>query len=366
MKMSQVRAAGLIGSGEQSLLHTFEAVQSVDFGKITKDLAYLGSLAEINQEGFNALSDEFMTTLRTLGEMDSRFAELNDKINEAGKLTPKLTIEMKKLRDEIGNEGAAIKALNNNAKEMVKQQNTIGQSLPKVPFQDMLNLFESNIASYKELIKTQSQYQGHLDREIAKLELYTYFQERSLQIQKQMTATKTLSMFGDLAGMDATMKILKVEEKRNNLQQEILKIDQLNLQVMTETDEKKLKALRQQMDAQHKIIHGAKMALDLEEKKADRMFSNYHKIYKNMESDLGKAIGAGMRGDSSMFDNIGKNFTTAITDGIGAMLSEQFMDDVFAGILGNGKTEAEQLNDAATRHGEIIKKTGLVCRSLLT
>ena len=63
-----------------------------------------------------------MTTLRTLGEMDSRFAELNDKINEAGKLTPKLTIEMKKLRDEIGNEGAAIKALNNNAKEMVKQR----------------------------------------------------------------------------------------------------------------------------------------------------------------------------------------------------------------------------------------------------
>ena len=356
MKMSQVRAQGLIGSGQQSLLHTFEAVQSVDFGKVAKDLTYLGNISDINQEKFNELEEEFMTTIRTLGELDSRFIKINEQINAAGELTPKLTLELHKLKDVIGTEGAAIKALNNNAKEMVKQQNRISQSLPKVPFQDMINLFESNIQQYKELVKSQSQYQDHLDRETAKLELYTFFQTQAIELQKKMAAGKTLSLFGDLAGMGSTMRMLKVEEKRFKLQGDMLKLDQMNLQIMTETDEKKLKALRQQIDAQYQIIHGAKMALDLEEKRSSLMFSTYNTVYKDLETNLGKAIGAGMRGDSSMFDNIGKAFTTTITDALGGFLSEQLLEDTLGAILPTGKTEAEELQDAATRHGEIIKK----------
>ena len=356
MKMSQVRAQGLIGSGQQSLLHTFEAVQSVDFQRVAKDLTYLGNISGVNQEKFNELEEEFMTTIRTLGELDSRFIKINEQINKAGKLTPALTLELHKLKDVIGTEGAAIKALNNNAKEMVKQQNRISQSLPKVPFQDMLNLFESNIEQYKELIKSQSQYQDHLDRETAKLQLYTFFQEQSIALQKKMAAGKTLSMFGDLAGMGSTMRLLKVEEKRHKLQQEVLKLDEMNLQIMTETDDKKLKALRQQIDAQYQIIHGSKMALDLEEKRQSLMFSTYHTVYKDLEANLGKAIGAGMRGDSSMFDNIGKAFTTTITDSIGGFLSEQLLEDTIGQILPTGKSEAEKLEDAAERHGRIIKE----------
>ena len=356
LKMTQVRADGLIGSGQQSLLHTFEAVQSVDFGKITQDLLYLGRISDINDEKFKELESEFGVTINTLSKLDSRFAELNDQIMKTGKLTPALTIELIKLKDAIGTEGAAIKALNNNAKEMVKQQNRISQSLPKVPFQDMLNLFESNIEQYKELIKTQSQYQAHLDRETAKLQLYTFFQEQSIALQKKMAAGKTLSMFGDLAGMGSTMRLLKVEEKRHKLQQEVLKLDEMNLQIMTETDDKKLKALRQQIDAQYQIIHGSKMALDLEEKRQSLMFSTYHTVYKDLEANLGKAIGAGMRGDSSMFDNIGKAFTTTITDSIGGFLSEQLLEDTIGQILPTGKSEAEKLEDAAERHGRIIKE----------
>ena len=356
MKMSQVRAQGLIGTGQQSLLHTFEAVQSVDFQRVAKDLTYLGNISGVNQEKFNELEEEFMTTIRTLGELDSRFIKINEQINKAGKLTPELTLELHKLKDVIGTEGAAIKALNNNAKEMVKQQNRISQSLPKVPFQDMLNLFESNIEQYKELIKSQSQYQAHLDRETAKLQLYTFFQEQSIALQKKMAAGKTLSMFGDLAGMGSTMRLLKVEEKRHKLQQEVLKLDEMNLQIMTETDDKKLKALRQQIDAQYQIIHGSKMALDLEEKRQSLMFSTYHTVYKDLEANLGKAIGAGMRGDSSMFDKIGKALTTTITDSIGGVLSEQLLEDTIGQILPTGKSEAEKLEDAAERHGRIIKE----------
>ena len=356
LKMSQVRADGLIGSGEQSLLHTFEAVQSVDFAKITGDLLYLGRISDINSEKFRELEAEFATTITTLAKLDSRFADLNEEILKAGKLTPALTVEMIKLKDAIGAEGAAIKALNNNAKEMVKQQNRISQSLPKVPFQDMLNLFDSNIQQYKELIKTQSQYQAHLDRETAKLQLYTYFQTQAVELQKKMAKSKTLSLFGDLAGMTTLNKTLKVEEKRFKLQGEILKLDQLNLQVQTETDDKKLKALNQQIAAQYQVIHGAKIAYDLEEKRSSLMFSTYHGVYKDLEANLGKAIGAGMRGDSSMFDNIGKAFTTTITDAIGGFLSEQLLEDTLGAVMPTGKTEAEKLDDAATRHGRIIKE----------
>ena len=76
MKMSQVRAQGLIASGQQSLLHTFEAVQSVDLQRVAKDLTYLGNISGVNQEKFNELEEEFMTTIRTLGELDSRFIKI--------------------------------------------------------------------------------------------------------------------------------------------------------------------------------------------------------------------------------------------------------------------------------------------------
>ena len=356
LKMSQVRADGLIVGKTESLLHSFEAVQSVDFNKTVDSLFALGRNASINQEKFNELGEEFNRTLRTLGKMNPEFETFRQKMTAAGGMTEDLAKELFILRDKIATVGAALKALNNNSKEMVKQQNRIAQSLPKIPMQDMLNIIKSNVQQYKELNKAGQDYHSELRSELGTLELYTFFQKEAIELSKQMSSAKTLQMFGDLGGMTTTNRILKVEQKRFKLAEEMNKLEKMNLQIFNTKDKQKLIQLKQNRDIQLDMIKASKIALDLETKRASLMFSTYHGVYKDLEANLGKAIGAGMRGDSSMFENIGKAFTTTITDSIGGFLSEQLLEDTIGQILPTGKTEAEKLEDAAERHGRIIKE----------
>jgi len=92
-------------------------------------------------------------------------------------------------------------------------------------------------------------------------------------------------------------------------------------------------------------------------------------IYGNLEKDLGQAIGAAMRGDSTGFEKIGTNFTKTMTDAIGQFLSEQFIEDIIPDSLkpvsvgeeialaGNKHAEEvrEAIKDGAMFHGNILK-----------
>jgi hypothetical protein len=356
LRMTQVRAKGLIGSGEESMLHTFEAIQSVDFNKFTKDLRVLGSIADINQEKFNELTDEFDETLSHLGKLNPEFNVLRKELAQIGKMTPELQSKFFALRDKVSSVGSALKSLSNNAKEMVKQQNRLTQALPKVPYQDMLSLMESNVRGYEELNKAGENYQSQLVAETNKIKIYTYFQKQSVDLQKQMASNKFSKAFDGLAGGTTRDKQLKVEEKRLNVAMETHKLDMINLQIFTESDEKKLAALKQQQAVQLKMVESAQGMYRLEEKKANLMFETYNTVYKNLEADLGKAIGAGMRGDSKQFENIGKNFTNVITDAIGGMLSEQLIEDTFGALFPTAKTIEEEIRDGAAKHAQLIQK----------
>jgi hypothetical protein len=338
------------------MLHTFEAIQSVDFNKFTKDLMVLGSIADINQDKFNELTDEFDLNLKNLGKLNPEFKELRKELAEAGKMTPELQAKFFALRDKVSSVGSALKALTNNSAEMVKQQNRLTQALPKVPYQDMLALMQSNVEQYKELNKAGENYQSQLVAETNKIKIYTYFQKQSVDLQKQMASNKFSQAFDGLAGGTTRDKQLKVEEKRLNVANETHKLDMINLQMFTESDEKKLAALKQQQAVQLKMVESAQGMYLLEEKKANLMFETYNTVYKNLEADLGKAIGAGMRGDSTQFENIGKNFTNVITDAIGGMLSEQLMEDTIGSLFPNAKTIEQEIRDGAAKHAQLIQK----------
>jgi hypothetical protein len=356
LAMTQVRDRGLIGSGEETMLHTFEAIQSVDFAKVTKELMVLGGISDINQEKFNELTDSFDETLKHLGKLNPEFIVLRKELAEAGKMTPELQAKFFALRDKVSSVGSALKALTNNSAEMVKQQNRLTQALPKVPYQDMLALMQSNVEQYKELNKAGENYQSQLVAETNKIKIYTYFQKQSVDLQKQMASNKFSQAFDGLAGGTTRDKQLKVEEKRLNVANETHKLDMINLQMFTESDEKKLAALKQQQAVQLKMVESAQGMYLLEEKKANLMFETYNTVYKNLEADLGKAIGAGMRGDSTQFENIGKNFTNVITDAIGGMLSEQLMEDTIGSLFPNAKTIEEEIKDGAAKHAQLIQE----------
>ena len=356
LRMTQVRQDGLIRSGEETMLHTFEAIQSVDFNKFTKDLMVLGSIADIDRDKFNELRDEFDLTLKNLAKLNPEFKELRDELGKTGKMTPDLQAKFFALRDKVSSVGSALKALTNNSKEMVKQQNRLTQALPKVPYQDMLALMQSNVQQYKELNKAGEDYQSQLVSETNKIKIYTHFQKQSVDLQKQMASTKFSKAFDSLAGGTTRDKQLKVEEKRLQVANETHKLDMINLQMFTETDKKKLEALKQQQAVQLKMVESAQGMYLLEEKKANLMFETYNTVYKNLEADLGKAIGAGMRGDSTQFENIGKNFTNVITDAIGGMLSEQLIEDTIGSLFPTAKTMEQEIRDGAAKHAQLIQK----------
>ncbi len=355
LRMTQVRQDGLIRTGEETMLHTFEAIQSVDFNKFTKDLMVLGNIADIDRDKFNELRDEFDLTLRNLGRLNPEFNQLREELGKTGKMTPELQAKFFELRDKVSGVGSALKALTNNSKEMVKQQNRLTQALPKVPYQDMLALMQSNVQQYKELNKAGEDYESQLVSETNKIKIYTHFQKQAVDLQKQMSSVKFSKAFNSLAGGTTRDKQLKVEEKRLKVGQEIHKLDMINLQMMTERDEKKLDALKQQQAVQLKMVESAQGMFLLEQKRANLMFETYNTVYKNLEADLGKSIGAAMRGDSSQFENIGKNFTNVITDAIGGMLSEQFIDDTLGAILPTAKTIEDEIRDGAAKHAELIQ-----------
>ena len=213
------------------MLHTFEAIQSVDFNKFTKDLMVLGNIADIDRDKFNELRDEFDLTLRNLGRLNPEFNQLREELGKTGKMTPELQAKFFELRDKVSGVGSALKALTNNSKEMVKQQNRLTQALPKVPYQDMLALMQSNVQQYKELNKAGEDYESQLVSETNKIKIYTHFQKQAVDLQKQMSSVKFSKAFNSLAGGTTRDKQLKVEEKRLKVGQEIHKLDMINLQI---------------------------------------------------------------------------------------------------------------------------------------
>ena len=84
------------------------------------------------------------------------------------------------------------------------------------------------------------------------------------------------------------------------------------------------------------------------------IFMTYNELYKGLERDLGNAIGAALRGDSSGFKKIGENFSKTLTDAIGQGLSKQLMDDLIPEAL-KPETIQSQIIKGSNFHAQEVQ-----------
>ena len=162
-KMGEVRQRGLISGDQDLAMHTFEALQSANLTKNLKNFEVLSGHADKNAMAFAGLSQDLANTFLALSDMDERFEEYYETVASGQVLSKEQKRTLKELTDEINDLGAAFKQLKEVEGELIKEQNRLVQSLPKQPYQNLIQLTVQQRDAYKELVDNGlTQYNAHL------------------------------------------------------------------------------------------------------------------------------------------------------------------------------------------------------------
>ena len=373
MKMAEVSRKGLLDPGSETDIFRGNALESADLESRITALDQLREQADLNREGFAEFQLELLYTFQNLKDIHPEFEKFADELRETGDLSEFSRKKLEDLSESILTVKAAQFTLTQTSGELIKAQNRLTQSLPKVPYQDIIELLNTQQRAYRDLVNEGKDYELHLKRVGNQLEIFTIMQENANKLtKKQLQLDVDNAVLTTFAGDNTSRRQLGVRKAQLSVEKEIQKLNDLQLQIKTAElngDDAKLTALLQQRDLQVDMIVKAEKLYDLEKKRADQMAMTVNTIYGNLEKDLGQAIGAAMRGDSSGFEKIGTNFTKTMTDAIGQFLSEQFIEDIIPDALkpvsigeeialaGNKHAEEvrEAIKDGAMFHGEILK-----------
>ena len=358
IKMKRVRDTGLITGKDNNLMHAAEAVASANIPGMITNMNVLEKGASMNQDAFHKLGFEFATTLKTLISMDKRFEEFSDELMENGRLTDESKRKLQELEKTLMTVGAALKTVKQNNGEMIKTMNKLVQALPKQPYQELIMLLSSNVKAYQDLVNAGEAYEVHLEAASNRIEVYNGHLQMAINLQKLEANVKSGGAFSGLAGGTTSDRMQKVQTAYIKYLKEVKKLQDTELQLNTTKDESNVNTIAQLQktkEIQVENIKNAKALFKLEKARADLMFSTYNKVYIQMENDLGKAIGAGMRGDSSQFEKIGKSFTNTITDAIGGFLSEQLLEDTIGSLLPQKDSIKDEIFAGAEKHANLIK-----------
>jgi len=358
LKMKRVRDTGLITGKDNNLVHAAEAVASANIPGMITNMNVLEKGAMMNQDAFNKLGFEFATTLTTLISMDKRFEEFSDELVKTGRLTDESKTKLQQLEKTLMTVGAALKTVKQNNGEMIKTMNKLVQALPKQPYQELIMLLSSNVKAYKDLVEAGESYEVHLEAASNRIEIYNGHLQMAINLQKLEANVKSDGAFSGLAGGTTSDRMQKVQTAYIKYLKEVKKLQDTQLSLDTtseETTKNTVAQLQKTKEIQVENIKNARALFKLEKARADLMFSTYNKVYIQMENDLGKAIGAGMRGDSSQFEKIGKSFTNTITDAIGGFLSEQLLEDTIGSLLPQKDSIKDEIFAGAEKHANLIK-----------
>ena len=355
-KMREVRAQGLIEGVAEGAQHTAEAFASADLkGRIT-EFTLLRKNADMNREAFDNFSDELAFTFESLAEIagpeaGAAFKQASEDIRNGLEIN---TQELLLQADAIKGLGASFKNLTNLQGEFVKAQNRIVQALPKIQFQDIVLLLEQQRKEYQIINKTLPQYAGDLQLVNAQLERFNQLRERSLYISMQENDIKRVKQIGFLLTRRERANLAIAEKKVAVLKAEHTMDVQIN-SMEKHTQGIKTQAMEDQKELLQEQVATAREALEIEKIRQSLMASTAIKVRDQLTSDLGKALGAGLRGDSSLFENIGKNMVKTVTDAIGQKLSEDMVEAMTPEFL-KGKTLGEEILDAGRAHAKNVKE----------
>ena len=195
----------------------------------------------------------------------------------------------KALRLEILDVLTAQKQLIETTSELIKAQNRLVQSLPKLPYQDIIELLEKQVEAYTTLIDAGKQYEGHLLRVALQIELFKEFQDIMLQMNQYQRNLDFMGAAGFLRGDSRGTRALKVEQARQKVVEEIHKFNDGILGYMTaqvDADSVRASAIERQLEAQGLQIEQARRLYELEKLRQNQMFMTYNTLVGQFEDGL--------------------------------------------------------------------------------
>ena len=151
--MAEVAEKGLITTLSDQIEHTGEAVASANLTQMMNNFQLMAADAELNKEEFGKFATEVDFTLKRLGELDSRFEDVREEFRRTGQFTEDLRGRIEELNAELLENNMAVKAIRESEGELIKANNRLVQSLPKVEFQDIIELLMVQNREFERLIK---------------------------------------------------------------------------------------------------------------------------------------------------------------------------------------------------------------------
>ena len=336
-KMAEVAEKGLITTLSDQIEHTGEAVASANLTQMMNNFQLMAADAELNKEEFGKFATEVDFTLKRLGELDSRFKDVREEFRRTGQFTEDLREDIEELNAELLENNMAVKAIRESEGELIKANNRLVQSLPKVQFQDIIELLMVQNFEMERLIKNNKNFIVEQEKVNAQLELFNVLQEKSIAIENRKQKAARMGLGDSVFSVRGIKNYVAQEQKRVQISTTLQDINKAIVTLNTADvlqNENKAKAIQQQLDAKVELLKLQKMELDFLTLQQDRGFQLTDALYKGLEKDLGQAISGALRGQDNAFEALGKNFTKTITDSIGNMLAEQFMEDTFKDLLG--------------------------------
>ena len=353
-KMGEVARRGLLEDEIESIGHLSEAVASASLDKVIDNFQLLEGNKALNPDAFSDFSKELVDTFDNLGYLDDRFNGFGDTLRETGTLLPKQVEKLEKLTTAIQTQGTAVKTLQEVEGELIKEQNRLVQSLPKVPYQNLLTLIQQQAQAYKEL---GEEGEAGLGLANANLDYYVKIQERAIELQRLGLQIKKEEVTSGLGGAAASKAQLSYAKQLLALKTQEHTIDELQLKIKTsklEKDSIVLKGMEQQLQLAKDTLEVQKMQVTLAGLNADQFFTTYDKMFTDLYTDFGKGIGAAIRGEDGAFDKLGENMKNTLSNAIGDALAKQFLDDVIPDFL-KPKDVAEEINKAGTYHADLVR-----------
>ena len=353
-KMGEVARRGLLEDEIESIGHLSEAVASASLDKVISNFQLLEQNQALDPQAFTDLSKELVNTFDNLSYLDNRFQGFGDTLRETGTFTEKQIDQLDALTDSIQTQGAAVKTLQEVEGELIKEQNRLVQSLPKVPYQNLLTLIQQQAKAYKEL---GEEGEAGLVLATTNLEYYTKIQERAVELQKLGLDLKKEELTLGLGGATANKAQLNHAKQLLTLTTQQHTIDELALKIKTsklDKDSIVLKGMQQQLELAKETLEVQKMQVTMAGLMADNFFSTYNKMFTDLYTDFGKGIGAAIRGEDGAFDKLGENMKNTLSNAIGDALGKQILDDIIPDFL-KPKDVAEEINKAGTYHADIVK-----------
>jgi hypothetical protein len=336
-KMAEVAEKGLITTLSDQIEHTGEAVASANLTQMMNNFQLMAADAELNKEEFGKFATEVDFTLKRLGELDSRFEDVREEFRRTGQFTEDLRGRIEELNAELLENNMAVKAIRESEGELIKANNRLVQSLPKVEFQDIIELLMVQNREFERLIKNNKNFTVEQEKVNAQLELFNVLQQKSIDIENRKQKAARMSLGDSIFSVRGIKNYVAQEQKRVQISTTLQDINKAIVTLNTADvlqNENKARAIKQQLDAKVELLKLQKMELDFLNLQQDRGFQLTDALYKGLEKDLGQAISGALRGQDNAFEALGKNFTKTITDSIGNMLAEQFMEDTFKDLLG--------------------------------